>query len=155
MRKEFKVKLEGIGKGASWTILKVPFSVEKVFGTRARVPVRGTINGFAFRSTLFPMGGSAHTLMVNKAMCAGAKCAPGDTVKVVMELDTTPRVVKTPPDLQKALAKNKAARERWDGLSYTHRREFANWITGAKQPETRDRRLAKTLEMLVAGKNIS
>src|SRR5512146_2980576 len=107
LRKEFKVKLESIGEGKAWTIMKIPFSVEKVFGTKARVPIRGSINGFPIRSSLFPMGGGVHTLMVNKAMCAGAKCGPGDMVKVMMELDTVPRTVTTPPELKKALTTNR------------------------------------------------
>ncbi len=88
-------------------------------------------------------------------MCEGAKYGAGDTVTVILEVDTAPRVVKVPPDFKNALATNKAARERWEISSYTHRKEFADWITGAKQPETRARRLAKAVEMLAAGKFIS
>ncbi len=155
MRKEFEVKLEGIGPRGRWTIMKIPFSVEEVFGTRGRLPVRGSISGFPIRSSLFPMGGGAHSLMVNKAMCAGAKCGPGDTVKVVLEADTAPRVVTVPPDLKKALANNKAAHATWKNASYTRRKEFAAWITGAKQPATRARRLERTVEMLANGEFIS
>ena len=65
----FKVKLESVaGSSAAW--LNPPFDVPETFGTRARVPVRGTINGFAFRSSLMPMGG-CHKMPVNRTLCRG------------------------------------------------------------------------------------
>ena len=82
---EFKVKLEG-KEGSSVAWLNAPFDVEKLFGTRARVPVRGTINGFPFRTSLMPMGG-CHGMAVNKTMRDGAGVAAGDTVSIVMERD--------------------------------------------------------------------
>jgi uncharacterized protein YdeI (YjbR/CyaY-like superfamily) len=72
-----------------------------------------------------------------------------------MEPDTAPRTVEVPPDLKKALGANKAAHAAWDKYSYTHRKEFAQWVTEAKKPETRARRLEKAMEMLAAGKNLS
>ena len=74
---------------------------------------------------------------------------------IVMEPDTAPRIVETPPDLKKALKASKAAQAAWDRYSYTYRKEFARWITEAKKPETRARRLEKSLEMLAAGRNLS
>src|SRR5271156_3974216 len=109
---EFTVKLEGRGTSMSW--LNPPFDVVKVFGTRARVPIRGTINGFPFRSSLMPMGG-CHMMPVNKTLCRGAGVQPGDLVEVVMERDEEERTVAAPPELARELAKNKKAQERWDG----------------------------------------
>src|SRR5215472_12827729 len=97
----FKVKLEGVeGTGVAW--LNAPFDVAQTFGTRARVPVRGTINGFAFRSSLMPMGG-CHGMAVNRAMRAGAKAKAGDVVEVVLERDVEERTVEAPPELRKEL----------------------------------------------------
>lgn len=89
---EFAVKLEG-KKGSSVAWLNAPFDVVEIFGTRARVPVRGTINGFPFRSSLMPMGG-CHGMAVNKTMRDGAGVGAGDTVKIVMERDEAERVVE-------------------------------------------------------------
>jgi hypothetical protein len=146
---EFTVKLEGKGTSVAW--LNAPFDVVKTFGTRARVPVRGTINGFPFRSSLMPMGG-CHGMAVNRTMRDGAGAEAGDTVNVVMERDEGKRFVKVPPFLKKELAKSKAAQANWQKLSFTNQKEIALSISGAKQEETRLRRLAKTMDILKTGK---
>jgi len=147
---EFTVKLEGkAGSSVAW--LNAPFDVAKVFGTRARVPVRGTVNGFPFRSSLMPMGG-CHGMAVNKTMRDGAGVEAGDTVSVVIERDEAERVVEIPPLLKKALAKSKTALANWQKLSFTNQKEIALSITGAKQEETRTRRLAKAMNILKTGK---
>ena len=145
----FKVKLEGVaGTEVAW--LNAPFDVVENFGTRARVPVRGTINGFAFRSSLMPMGG-CHGMAVNRAMRAGARAKAGDVVEVVLERDVEERTVEVPPELKKELSRSKKAQQRWDGLPFTHKKEMANSIAGAKQEETRKRRLAKVMQVLKTG----
>jgi len=145
----FKVRLEGKdGSEVAW--MNAPFDVEKTFGTRARVAVRGTINGFAFRSSLMPMGG-CHGMAVNRSMRDGAMAKAGDVVDVVMERDTEVRTVEAPPELAKELARNKTARERWEKSSFTHKKEMARSIAEAKQEETRKRRLAKVIDVLRSG----
>ena len=113
---EFTVKLEGKGTSVAW--LNAPFDVVKVFGTRARVPVRGTVNGFAFRSSVMPMGG-CHGMAINKTMRDGARVRAGDTVSVVMERDEGERIVEVPPLLKKELARSKPAQANWEKLSFT------------------------------------
>ncbi len=152
MRKQFKVKLFGSGK-AEVAGMNIPFDVKKVWG-KARVPITGTINGFKFRSTVAPMGGE-YFVCVNRQMREGGQCGVGDTVRVIMEPDTAPRTIEPPPDLKRALKTNPAARAAWDRYSYTYRKEFARWITEAKRPETRARRLEKSVAMLAAGRNLS
>ena len=147
---EFKVRLDGM-EGSSVAALRAPFDVVEVFGTRARVPVRGTINGFPFRSSLMPMGG-CHRMVVNKTIRDGAAVQAGDTVSVVMERDDGERIVTIPPLLKKELAKSKAAQGNWEKLSFTHRKEIARSITEAKQEDTRARRMAKTMDILKTGK---
>jgi hypothetical protein len=147
---KFKVKLDGM-KGSSVAALAAPFDVKEVFGTIARVPVRGTINGFAFRSSLMPMGG-CHRMVVNQAIRNAAGVKAGDTVTVVMERDAAPRVVTIPAVLSKALAKNKAARANWRKYSFTHQKEMALAIAGAKQEETRARRLVRIMDIVRNGK---
>ena len=147
---KFKTKLVG-QEGSSVAAVAAPFDVEKVFGTIARVPVRGTINGFAFRSSLMPMGG-CHYMAVNRTMREGAGCKAGDTVSVVMERDTAPRVVQVPAVLKKALAKSKTAQANWKTYSFSKQKEMALAITGAKQEETRARRLARIMDIVKNGR---
>lgn len=151
MRKfKFKGKIAGKQIGAVAAIVP-PFDVVEAFGTRARVPVRGTINGFPFRSSLMPMGG-CHMMPVNKLLRDGAGVSPGETVSVVMERDEAQRLVQVPDGLKKEFAKNKTAQANWEKLSFTHKKEIALSITGAKQAETRARRLAKAADILKTGK---
>jgi hypothetical protein len=151
MRKEFTVKLFGAGRGEV-AGMNLPFDPKKIWG-RSRVPVAGTINGFKFRSTVAPMG-RKYFICVNRQMREGANVGVGDTVRVVLEPDTAPREVEVPPDLKKVLACTQAAKAAWDRSSYTHRKEFAKWINEAKKPETRERRLEKTIQMLAAGEHL-
>jgi hypothetical protein len=146
----FTAKIEGREAGVVAAIAP-PVDVPEFFGTRARVPVRGTINGYPFRSSLSPYGGR-HLMPVNKALRAGAGVNAGDMVEVVMERDDEERTVETPPLLKKALAKSKTAQANWDKLSFTYKKEMALAIVGAKQEETRARRLAKVVEILKTGK---
>jgi hypothetical protein len=145
----FRGKIEGKEAGVVAAITP-PVDVPEVFGTRGRVPVRGTINGFPFRSSLMPCGG-LHMMPVNKTLCQGAGAKPGDMVEVVMERDDEVRTVEAPAELKKELAKSKPARMRWDELAFTHKKEMANSILGAKQEETKKRRLAKVMQVLKTG----
>ncbi len=151
-RQEFKAKLTPRGPGGAWTFLPIPFSVEKVFGSKARVLVAGTVNGFAFRNALLPEGDGTHSLMFGKELQAGAKAKQGETVSVVLWLDDKPREVDVPKELAAALKKNAKAAGFFEGLSPSCKKEYAEWIAGAKAAETRERRVAKAVEMLAAGK---
>ena len=160
---EFRVKIAGREIGAVAAIAP-PFDVVEIFGTRARVPVRGTINGYPFRSSLMPMGKSlpekgssscpspSHLMPVCKALRDGAGVNPGDIVNVVMERDEAERIVEVPAVLKKELAKSKTARANWEKLSFTYRKEIALSISGAKLEETRLRRLAKAMDILKSGR---
>ncbi len=145
----FRAKIEGKEAGVVAAITP-PVDVIEWFRTRARVPIRGTINGFPFRSSLMPCGG-ARMMPVNKGLCQGAGVKPGDTVDVMMERDEEDRIVEAPAELQKELARNKKARERWEDLAFTHKKEMAIAISGAKQEETKKRRLAKVMNVLKTG----
>jgi hypothetical protein len=90
----FKTRLVGMGETGAWTCLKIPFDVPKIFGTKARIFVRGTLNGFAFRTSIFPMGGE-FMMMVNKSMQARAGVKKGETVRVTMAKATKPPPLKS------------------------------------------------------------
>jgi hypothetical protein len=148
-RLEFKVKLAG-QSGSEVAAIIAPFDVPRTFGQRARVPVRGTINGFPYRSSLMPMDG-CYAMVVNKTLRSGANCKAGDEVDVVMERDTEERRVEAPLELGRELKKSKAALQRWEKLSFTRKKEMARSITEGKMEETRKRRLAKVMGVLKRG----
>jgi hypothetical protein len=130
--------------------VELPFDVRKEFG-RARPPVKVSINGCTYRSTVSVYGGK-YMVPVRKSRQDEAGVKQGDVCKVVIALDMEAREVEPPFDLKSALAKNPAARTKWDALSFTHKREHAEALRDAKKPETRARRLQKTIEMLTKAK---
>jgi hypothetical protein len=118
-----------------------------------RFPVRATINGYSFRTTVTRMRGE-FLLGLNREVRESAGAEAGDTVEVAIELDTEPREVDVPEALATALADDAAARATFEALSFTHRKEYARWVAEAKRAETRDRRVAKALEELRMGKRV-
>jgi hypothetical protein len=152
--KTFKTRLTARGPGGAWTFLELPFSVEQEFGTKARVAVAGTINGFPFRNSLMPNGDGTHSMMVSKALQAGAKASAGDTVQVAIAVDRSERVVDVPLELKRALSTNKAAAAAFKALSYSHRKEFADWVATAKREETRVSRAEKSIAMVIMKKRV-
>jgi hypothetical protein len=128
--------------------IELPFDPGVVFG-KMRAPVKVTLNGYTFRSTLVAMGGPACIgLRTSHREAAGLE--GGETIEVRLDLDDQPRVVTPPADLVKALRASPPAWDRWRELSYTHQREHAEAVEGAKKPETRARRIAKAVEMVGA-----
>ena len=152
--KPFTAKLVRPEGSGTWTYLTVPLDVEEVFGERGRVAVRGTIDGQPFRGSLMPHGDGRHFVVVNKSLRTAIGKEAGDTVRVQLEIDDQPRVLDLPTELSAALAAHEAALAEFDQLSYSHRKEFVDWIEGAKKPETRDRRALKAVEMVSAGKSL-
>jgi len=144
---KFKAQLTPRGPNGAWTYLEIPFSVPEVFGKKGQVPVRATINGFTFRNSLMPRKG-VHILGIGKDVLAGASASPGDTVQVELALDDAPRTVAIPADLEAALAQVPAQAESFAKLSYSHKKEFADWIESAKKPETRAARIQKAVTMI-------
>jgi hypothetical protein len=148
--KRFRVLLEK-HENSEATGFTIPFDVPETYGTRARVPVCGTINGFPYRGTVFPMGGK-YIFVVNRELRANAKATGGQMISVTMERDEEPRIITPPPDLARALRANKTAQAAWDKLSYTHKKEHARAVEDAKRPETRVRRIEKAIAELQAKK---
>jgi hypothetical protein len=150
-KREFRAKLsrfEGVG---TWTFVKIPFDVEKHFGRGGQVKVKASVNGADFRSSLMPDGDGQHFLVVGKPIRDKAKVKVGDRVSVVVEPDAGPRFIEAPPDLAKALGKNKAAKAVWDDFAYSHKKAYVDWIVAAKKAETRVRRIDNAV-LLIADK---
>ena len=118
-------------------------------GAKHRSRVKGTLAGVPFRSNLVSMGGGL-LLGVHKATVQAAGVAVGDSVKVVMEPDADPLPNDVvPPELETALKTNKAARAAWETLPPSHRREYVGYITEAKRPDTRVRRVESSVERMI------
>jgi hypothetical protein len=152
VKQTFEARLISRGPGGAWTFLPIPFDVHKAFGTRARVAVSGTINGFPFRNSLMPEGDGTHSMMFSKALQAGAKASVGDLVRVVLEPDDTEPEIAVPAELQQRFRKNKQAASFFASLTASQKKEFADWVASAKQTTTKAARATKALELLAAGK---
>jgi len=137
--------------GETATGIRVPDEIVEGLGSGKRPAVRVTINGFTYRSTVAVLGGS-YMVGVSAKNRAGTGVAGGDTVDVDIELDTDPREVAVPPDFAAALAAEPRAGETFEGLSYSNRSWHVLSIEGAKTDETRQRRIAKSVEMLREGR---
>lgn len=136
-----------INAGGGGAFVEVPFDVEKAFGAK-KPKVKVTFDGVAYRGILARMGTDHHILIILKSIREQIGKSFGDEVKTTVELDTEPRVIEVPKDLMKELKKHEDAKAFFDKLSYTHKREYVMWINEAKKEETRQRRVAKTIEML-------
>ena len=133
--------------GGNATGFQIPDEAVTELGGGGRPKVAVTLNGFTFRSSIARMGGS-YWLGVSAERRTAAGVEGGQVYDLDVELDTAPRVIETPDDLQAALADEPALLAKWQKLSYSHQREHVEAITSAKAPETRARRVAKAVEML-------
>lgn len=144
----FTAVIEAASGGGAF--VTIPFDVEEVFGKK-RVKVEATFDGVPYRGSLVRMGGPCHMLIIRKDIRARIGKGPGDEVAVTVREDTAPRTVEVPADLAARLDAAPAARAFFDGLAYTYRKEYVQWITSAKRDATRQRRLDQAVEKLEAG----
>ena len=139
-------------KGGSWFFLILPKNASAKLPTRGMTTVTGTINGYPFRATLEPDGQRSHWLKVNGKMREAAGATVGDAVTLeIMSAGEEPEP-RVPADLRKALAAAPKARALWSDITPIARRDWIHWITSAKWPETRARRIDNSCKMLAAGK---
>jgi hypothetical protein len=138
----------------TWTYVTVPFDVEATYGTKSRIPVKGTIDGCAFRSSLMPQGGGAFILVVNNEIREQIGKQAGDPVTVTVEPDSAARTVDIPADLADRLAAHPKAQESFAGYSYSYQKEYVDWINSAKKAETRAARIEKAMGMLADNKRL-
>ena len=127
----------------------VPLDVPALFG-KVRAPVRGTVSGFPYRSTIMRYG-DTYYLGLNREVREGAGVDAGDRVAIEMELDDAPREVDVPDELTRALGEAPDAREAFESLSYTHRKEYARWVAEAKRDDTKQRRAERAIATLQEG----
>ena len=147
--KTFEAVLERSGDRLNWTIIRIPFDACKLWGKRGQLRVKGEINGFEFRSALFPTGQGTHVLMVNKKMQAGGKVMPGAKARFRMEPDGTPREIKTPGELQSIFRQSKQLKKFYDSFNFSMRRYIAAMVAEGKHAETRRRRAEQLAEWMM------
>lgn len=145
----FEAVLERSGDRLNWTIIRVPIDVAKVWGKRGQLKVTGAINGFSFRTSLFPTGKGDHVMIVNKKMLAGGGAAPGMKARFRLEPDTAPRDVSPPEELLRVLRQSKPLARYYQSLNYSTRREIAKWVAEARHSGTRRRRSEQMAERLM------
>jgi hypothetical protein len=145
----FTATIQNAGGGGAF--VDVPFDVEAAFGSK-RPKVKAMIEGVPYRGILTRMGTECHLLVVLKEIREQIGKTFGDEVAITVEPDTEPRVIEVPAELKKAFKTEKEAKVFFDKLSYTHQKEYITWIDEAKREETRQNRIAKTVEMLKEGK---
>ncbi len=138
-----RIVLEG-----SACFIPVPFDPKPVFG-KVRAPVKVTLNGYTYASTIAAMGGTV-CIPLRKSHREAAGLTGGETLDVTVALDAAPRQVEPPRDLVAALKRSSGAWAQWQTLSFTHQREHVEAIEGAKKPETRARRIARTVADMTA-----
>jgi len=141
--KKFKTT---IVRDGSMCFIPVTFDPKPVFG-KVRAAVKVTLKGYTFRSTIASMG-EGPCLPLRRSHREAAGLEGTETLTVTLELDTDARVIAVPADLAKALKASPGAQRAWSQLSYSHQREHAEAIAGAKRPETRAARVQRTLARL-------
>jgi hypothetical protein len=149
-RKSFTALLEPDGTELRWVIARVPFDIAKVWPVRKGRRVRGEIEGFAFRTSLFPdPRGEGCVLLVNKKMQAGAGARVGKRVRIWLEPDLEVREILLPPELERELNSDRKLRRWFDALSESMRREIGKWADEPKTAESRQKRAEKMAERLM------
>jgi len=148
--KSFKATLERMPSNLGWVIVRIPLDVPKVWGTRGMLKVKGEINGFAFRTSLFPTGKGYHYLLVNKRMQAGAGARPGSVAQFRLEPDMEKRIATVPAELQRILNEDRSLRRWFDQLSYSIRKWITDRVVQVKSAEARVRRAEQVAEQLMA-----
>jgi len=138
--KSFSAVLRRSGNTLNWIIIEIPFDAVQVWGVRGQLRVKGDINGFGFRTSLFPTGTGRHFMIVNKQMQKGARAYPGMEAQFSLEPDTEKRVVPVVPEIDRVLRQSKRLQKFYQSLSTSMRNDIARFVSEPKQQTTRTRR---------------
>jgi hypothetical protein len=147
--KSFEARLESLRSRLNWIIIYVPFDAAKLWGLRGQIKVKGEINGFAFRTSLFPTREGRHFLLVNKKMQKGARAFEGDVARFQIEHDVGERIVIFPSELKQILNEDRSFRRWCEGLNYSTRNDIAKWVVEPKSSEARVRRAEQIAERML------
>src|ERR1700723_118534 len=147
-RQRFRALLEADGTNLKWVIARVPFAPEEVWKTRRGKRVKGTINGFGFRTSLFGSKGKGDCVLVNKAMQKGAQVYAGGMAEFVLEPDLEERKDTVPSEFARLLKQERAVARFFEGLSYSMRKFISDTVREPKSAEARKRRAEQMAERM-------
>ncbi len=147
--KTFEATLERGANNLGWTIIRIPFDAAKIWAKRGQLRVSGEINGFAFRTSLFPDGKGGHSLLVNKTMQKGANVRVGMKARFRLEPDSAPRPMVMPQELVALLRQSQRLRKFYESFNPSTRRDIARVIGGVKSSDARKRRVEQFAERLM------
>ena len=148
---EFEAPIQQAPEYKNGAYIKIPFDVEQTYGKK-RVKIIATFDGVKYQGSLVRMGSPDHILIIRKDIREQIGKSFGDMVKVSLKEDTSVRKVKVPKDFQELLKAQPAIHTYFKKLSYTHQKEYVEWIEEAKRAETRQRRMHKALQMMREGR---
>jgi len=132
-----------------WTIVRVPFDVAKLWGSRGALRVRGDVNGFEFRTSLFPNGRGGHYILINKKMQSGGGVRAGEKADFKLEPDAKERPVVIPAELERAFKQERRLRKFYDSFNTSIRRWIADEVANRKSAAARERRAEQVAEQLL------
>src|SRR6202171_1365592 len=148
--KRFEARLEPLRSRLNWIIVRIPFDAARAWGLRGQIKVKGEINGFAFRTSLFPTREGWHFLLINKRMQKGARAVEGSVARFQIALDREERTVTIPNELKRILSKDRSLRRWYDELNYSTRNDISKWVTEPKSAVARERRADQIAERLLS-----
>ena len=148
--KSYSAPLEHLRSGLGWVVAYLPFDAAEVWGRRGRLKVKGEINGFAFRTSLFPTRDGRHFLLINKRMQKGAHAYVGAKARFRLELDTEERTVTVPPELKRVLAEDRSLFRWFEKFNYSIRKWIVDRVTEVKSADARVRRSEQVAEQLLS-----
>jgi uncharacterized protein YdeI (YjbR/CyaY-like superfamily) len=147
--KHFNATLERMPGRLGWTIVRVPFDVAKLWGSRGSLRVRGEVNGFEFRTSLFPTGRGTHYVLINKKMQKGGGVRAGEKAEIKLEPDAKERPVVIPAELEQVFNQEKQVRKFYGSFNTSIRRWLADEIANRKSAAARERRAVQVAEQLL------
>ena len=148
--KSFTTMLEPLQNGLCWVVARIPFDAAKAWPERRGMRVRGEIEGFAFRTSLFASKpGGGYFLLVNKKMQTAARVKVGSQARIRLEPDLEERAAMIPPELEKALKGDRRLRRWFDGLSYSNRKEAGAWVSEPQSAASREKRAERMAERML------
>lgn len=148
-QKKFRGVLQPDSTALKWTIVKLPFDPVKAWPKRNRLRVKGTINGFPFRTSLFGSAKGGHVLLVNKQMQKGGRVAVGGLADIVLEPDFYERLANVPAELEKLLKQHTAVKKWFEQLSYSVRKFIGDSVVASKSPDARIHRAEQMVERMM------
>jgi uncharacterized protein YdeI (YjbR/CyaY-like superfamily) len=147
--KNFPAVLTRSGNSLNWIVIRLPFDVQKIWKVRGQLRVKGSINSFPFRSTLFPTGDGHHYMIVNKKMQKGGNVQPGMEAKFSLGPDTGELPVPPSPEIERVLKQSRRLQKFYLSLTPYTRRELLRLVAEGKSVETRNRRAEQMAERLM------